>query len=164
MAAILEFRLTGGGSNSDPDASLGGAMSSNQLSATAMNNLFDNVTPTEASDGDVEYRAIDIYNSGDEAAISGEIYMDTETSSADSQLDFYNDGTTHDGSDQGDTIADESTEPDGASWSHYTSASKLALPTSIAASEATRLWIRRTISAAATNTANDQCTIAVEYA
>jgi len=60
MAATLEFRLTGGSSNSDPDQSLGGVTSSNEISSTAMNNLFDNVTPTEASSGDVEYRAIDI--------------------------------------------------------------------------------------------------------
>lgn len=163
MAAVLEFRLTGGSENSDPNASLGGAMSSTQLSETAMNNLFDNVSPSEANDGDVEYRAIDIYNSGDASGESVEVYMSVETSSPDSELDFYNDGTTHDGSDQGDEIADESTEPSGASWSHHTDASKLSLP-SIAASMATRLWIRRTISAEATNTNEDLGTIAVDYA
>lgn len=163
MAATLEFRLTGGSANSDPDASLGGEMSNTQLSATAMNNLFDNVTPTEANDGDIEYRAIDIYNSGDASGESVEIYMSAETSSADSSLDFYNDGTTHDGSDQGDTIADESTEPTGASWTHHTDASKMSLP-SIAASMATRLWIKRTITAGATNTNEDLGTLAVDYA
>jgi hypothetical protein len=163
MAATLEFRLTGGSTNSDPDASLGGAMSSNQLSGTAMNNLFDDVSPSEASAGDTEYRAIDIYNSGDAEAQSVAAYMSTETSSPDSQLDFWNDGTTHDGSDQGDTIADESTEPTGASWSHYTSASKLSLP-NIPAGQATRLWIRRVITAAAGNTNNDQGILAVDYA
>jgi len=64
--------------------------------------------------------------------------MSTETSSSDSQLDFYNDNSTHDGTDQGDTIANEGTEPDGASWSHYTSGSKLSLP-NIPSSNGTRV-------------------------
>lgn len=163
MAATLEFRLTGGSDNTDPDASLGGEMSSEKLSSTAMNNLFDNVSPAEAADGDVEYRAIDVYNSGDAEAQSVEIYMSAETSSPNSKLDFYNDDTTHDGSDQDDEIADESTEPDGASWSHHTDSSKMALP-NIPAGKAARLWIRRTISEGADNTNNDQGTIAVDYA
>lgn len=163
MAATLEYRYTGGAANSDPDASLGGAMSSETLSATALNNLFDNVSPAEASAGDTEYRAIDVYNSGDAEAQSVDIYMSSETSSTDSELGFYNDGATHDGTDQGDAIADESTEPAGASWAHYTSASKLSLP-NIPAGEATRLWIRRVISASAGNTNNDSGTIAVDYA
>ena len=163
MAAILEFRLTGGSANSNPDASLGGAMSSNTLEPSGANNLFDNVSPSEAENGDQEYRAIDIYNNGDATAEAVAIYMSAETSSTDTSLDFYNDGTTHDGSDQGDTIADEGTEPAGASWSHYTSGSKLDLP-NIPISEATRVWIRRTINSSATNTASDTSTITLEYA
>lgn len=163
MPATLEYRLTGGSDNNDPNASLGGAMSDTEVSSTAMNNIFDDVSPDEASDGDTEYRAIDVYNSGDAQAESVEIYMSAETSSSDTELDFYNDGSTHDGSDQEDEIADESTEPSGASWSHYTSSSKLSLP-DIPAGEATRLWIRRTVSSGATNTNNDQGTLAVDYA
>ena len=165
MAATLEFRLTGGSTNSVPNASLGGAMSSNQLSGTAMNNLFDNVTPDEASAGDTEYRAIDVYNSGDEEAQSVEMYMSTETSSADSQLDMGigAGGTPHDGSDQGDTVADESTAPSGVSFTHNTSASKLSLP-NIPAGQAVRMWIRRVVSVGAGNTNNDQGTLAVDYA
>ncbi|MFW6001923.1 MAG: hypothetical protein ACOCQD_01130 [archaeon] len=115
MAANLEFRLTGGSDNSDPDASLGGAMSSETLEPSGANNLFDNVSPTEAKEGDQEYRAIDIYNTGDATAESVAIYISEETDSDDTQLDFYNDGETHDGSDQGDEIDDEGTEPSGSS-------------------------------------------------
>ena len=162
MAATLVFRLTGGAANSDPDASLGGAMSSTALSATPMNNLFDNVSPAEALAGDTNYRAIDVFNSGDATAESVELYMSAETSSEDSQLDF-GDGGVHDGSDQGDTIADESTAPDGISFAHYTSASKLSVA-NIPAGEACRIWVRRVVGAEAENTANDLGTIAVDYA
>lgn len=56
MAATLVFRLTGGASNSDPDASLGGVMSNTEISGTALNNLFDDVSPDEATSGSTEYR------------------------------------------------------------------------------------------------------------
>lgn len=163
MAAILEIRLTGGPSNADPDASLGGAMSSDTMEASGVNNLFDNVIPEEAVNGDEEYRAIDIYNSGDATAEVVSVYISSETSSSNTFLDFYNDGTTHDGSDQGDTIADEGTEPTGATWSHNLSGNKLSLP-DIPVSNATRLWIRRTVVAGASNTTNDNGIFTVEYA
>ncbi len=57
MAADLIFTLTGGASNSDPDASLGGVGSSQELSGTPLNNLFDNVEPDEATSGEqVQHR------------------------------------------------------------------------------------------------------------
>ena len=47
MAAVLEYFLTGGAANADPDASLGGDTSSVNVNSTALNNLFDNVLPPE---------------------------------------------------------------------------------------------------------------------
>ena len=156
MAATLEMRLTGGATNTDPDASLGGTMSSSAVSSTALNNLFDNVTPSERSAGSVEYRAVDIYNSGGDAATAVEMYMSTETSNSDTQLDFGLDSTTQ-------TITNETTAPSSVTFAHYTSSSKLSI-SDIAASGAQRVWIRRTVTAGATNDANDQGTIAVDYA
>jgi len=69
MAAVLELRLTGGADNDDPDASLGGVASSEEVSGTPLNNLFDDITPAEAEAGCTEYRAISIYNSGDASAV-----------------------------------------------------------------------------------------------
>ena len=131
-------------------------MSSTSLSSTALNNLFDNVSASEASAGDVEYRALDIYNSGADAATSVYMYMSTETSSSGTKLDFGLDSTTG-------TVADESTAPSGVTFAHYTSSSKLSI-SDIASSGAQRVWIRRTVTAGASNTALDQGTIAVEYA
>jgi hypothetical protein len=167
MASVLEFRLTGGASNSDPDASLGGVMSSNELSGTALNNLFDNVDPDEASAGDTEYRAIDIYNSGDATATSVEMYMSTETSSSDTQLDMGHDATNdpHISSWDGETIANESTAPasPAISFAHRTTGSRLSLP-NIPASQACRVFVKRVVSASAGNTSEDLGTIRVDYA
>ena len=79
MAATLAFQLSGGASNSDPNASLGGTHSSVALSGTAMNNLFDDVSSGEASAGDTEYRAIDITNTGDATGTVVKIFMDPDT-------------------------------------------------------------------------------------
>jgi hypothetical protein len=156
MSAVLELRLTGGASNSDPNASLGGVASSNQLSGTAMNNLFDNVSPTEAVNGDVEYRAVSIYNSGDAAATGVEAYMSTETPSPKTQLDFGIEAGTQ-------TIADESTAPSGVTFAHYATGSRLSIA-DIPAGSAVRLWIRRTVTAGCVNLSSDFCEISIDYA
>ena len=179
MAAILEYRLTGGSTNSDPNNSLGGVMSDTSIdSSTAMNNLFDNVTPDEASNGDVEYRAIDLYNSGDASGELVELWIDSETSSTDTHLEIAYDTTSKDGSDpdnechttswSGEAVADEGTEPSNANsgFTQHLSGNKLALPTSqvIPPSEAVRVWVRRVVAENADNTANDSAVIATQYA
>ena len=57
-AASLKLHLSGGAANADPAASLGGAMSSEVISASALNNLYDDVTGTEATAGQDEYRCV----------------------------------------------------------------------------------------------------------
>ena len=160
MAATINFHLTGGAANSDPTLSLGGVHSSVQLSGTAMNNLFDDVAAAEATAGDTEYRAIDLTNAGDANATVVKAFMDPETSSADTQLDF---GIEASPIDSTLSIADESTAPAGVSFAHYTTASKLTVP-DIPNGSYARLWVRRVVTAAAGNTSNDTGTIKVEYA
>jgi len=158
MAADIQLRLTGGAANADPDASLGGVMSSEQVSAVALNNLFDNVEPAEAVAGDAEYRAIDLYNNGDAAAVSVKIFMKTETASPKTQLDLALDATTQ-------TVLDEDTAPSNPalSFAHHTSANKLAV-SDIPAAGAQRVWLKRIVTAGADNLANDLGTLSVEYA
>jgi hypothetical protein len=156
MAANITFRLTGGASNSDPDASLGGVGSSQEVSATPLNNLFDDVDAGEASAGDVEYRAIDLYNGGDQAAVGVELYISTETPNANTQIDVALDSTTQ-------SIADESTAPTGVTFSHPLTGSRLSV-SDIAVGSTQRVWLRRTVSASAPNLANDNFQLSVEYA
>lgn len=61
--ADIKVFLSGGAANADPDASLGGAMSSVEVDlVTLLNNLFDNVTGTEATDGVTRYRCVYVQN------------------------------------------------------------------------------------------------------
>jgi hypothetical protein len=158
MAAVLEWRLTGGAGNSDPNASLGGVMSSTQVSGTALNNLFDNVDADEASAGDVEYRAIDLYNSGDAAALAVELWISTETGSTDSIIAIGEDAGTQ-------SIANEDTAPSAPTitFSHPLVGSKESIA-DISNGSAQRIWLRRTISSSASNYTNDTVTITVNYA
>lgn len=156
MSATLEFRLTGGAANSDPNASLGGVMSSNQISGTALNNLFDNINPSEAGAGDIEYRAIDIYNSGDQTAEAITLWIDTPTASEDTQIEIGLDSTTQ-------SIGDEGSAPSAVSFSQPLPGSTMSV-NDVAAGSAQRVWIKRTVSAGAKNHANDLCGISVQYA
>lgn len=167
MAATLEFRLTGGAGNSDPNASLGGVMSSTVVSATAMNNLFDDVAAAEASSGDTEYRAIDVYNVGDATATVVKIWIDPQTSSPSTSLEIGEEtaNNPHTSAWSGQTIADESTAPSNpaVTFGEHGPAAKLSLA-DIPAGQAARIWVRRIVQAGAGNTANDQATLNVEYA
>ena len=160
MAATLGWRLTGGASNSDPNASLGGARSANSVSATALNNIFDDVSPAESSAGDTEYRAVDLYNSGDAAAVGVVLYNSTETSSSGTTLDF---GLEASPIDSATSIASEAAAPAGVTFSHPVTGSRLTVP-DIPASSGARVWVRRVVSTATGNTASDQGTFTVEYA
>ena len=158
MASDLTFHLTGGASNADPDLSLGGVGSSELLNATALNNLFDNVNPTETlTEPLIEYRAIDIVNDGDAEAHNVDFYL-TDTVNAESVIAMWYDTTGT------QSIANETTEPTGASgnWTLPLVGSKLAF-SDLAAAGTYRIWIRRTIDQNADNINEDTATLHVWF-
>lgn len=154
MAAVIEYKLTGGAGNTDPDASLGGVTSSQTLSTTALNNLFDNILPTEIVSGDrVEYRAIAIKNTGDATAKNVEFFF-TDTPNSESIVAFWYDSTGT------QSIANETTEPVGATgnWTTPLTGSKYSF-SDLAAGAEYRIWIRRTVDQNATNLNDDTATL-----
>lgn len=154
MASNCFFHHTGGAANDDPDLSLGGTGSSELLSSTALNNLFDNIDPDEIDAGArVEYRAIDLSNDGDALAGNVQFYF-TDTPNAESILAVWLDATGT------QSIANETTEPTGASgnWTTPLVGSKLALD-DLAAAATHRLWIRRTVDQDADNLNDDLGTL-----
>ena len=60
----VEFRLSGGTGNSNPNGSLGGQMSNTLITTDTLENLFDNIRRNEALVGRTEYRCIYITNTG----------------------------------------------------------------------------------------------------
>lgn len=66
MIDYINFYLSGGPNNKNPNLSLGGMPSSYPVSPSVINNLFDNVTTEQAKIGNVEYRCFYIFNDSDD--------------------------------------------------------------------------------------------------
>jgi hypothetical protein len=170
MASSLKLYLTNttasGQTQTNVNNSLGGYASTTELSATAMNSLFDNVLAAEAQDGDTEYRMIDIINDGDATATSVAIYMDPDSSSSSTVVGFGYNSTNqpHNSTWQGEALTNESTAPASPTmtFGNYTSASKLSV-VNITAGNYVRICVRRVVSAAAASTTNDIGTIKLEW-
>ena len=170
----IKFYLTGagsdGGSQSDPNASLGGYRSSSEITSGQLNNLIDNVSSAEASSGDTEYRCICIKNTALESLynvytwIYDEIDPDNTNAFA-FAIEVPETADLTDGDSQ--TVADESTAPtvnttdhngtgSGISdWSSATTRETGETPEQGAhdddldAGEIMFVWIRRIIDASA---------------
>ena len=152
MAADLIMRQTTNG--------LGGAATSTEVSSTPLNNIFDDVDDSEATSGDIEYRAIDIYNDGDATAAVTSIHMKVATTSTDTQIQMglessYIDSTT--------SIATESIAPAAVSFAYYNSSSLLSIGDVTVGSYA-RVWLKRIVDATAGNQRNDTGTISFRFA
>jgi hypothetical protein len=160
----IEFRLSGGSSNSDPNASIGGIMSSTEIVDDTVANLFDNVTGGEAASGSVEYRCFYIVNTHGTDSLSGvKLWIESNTPSADTVIDIALDPAgIGDGASTGVAVTpsplDELTAPGGVSFE----LSPLPVDESTAieigdldAGEAQAVWVRRTVSASASPVSND---------
>ncbi len=164
IASDIQYRLSGGAANTDPDASLGGAMSTvggGLITTAVLNNLFDDVTGAEGDTGDTEYRCIYIKNNHGSLTLSNTvIWIATETPSSDSLVDLALGGAGLNGT--AETVVDESTAPSGETFSHPTSKGGGLSLASLASGEFFPVWIRRVISASASAVNNDGPTLRVE--
>ncbi|KZZ75251.1 hypothetical protein A3765_10535 [Oleiphilus sp. HI0130] len=160
LTADIKFYLSGGGANSDVNASLGGAKSSTEITSATLHNLFDVVSSAEASAGDTEYRCIYVENTnGTDSLTSAVAYISSNTPSADTTIDIGLGTSAIDGTEQ--TVANESTAPAGVTFSApATLGAGLAIG-DLTAGQHKAIWIRRTVNAAAAAYNNDTATINV---
>lgn len=166
----LSFYLTNplgsGAAQGSPHNSLGGYRSTTQVSASAMKNLFDDVTVAESIVGDTEYRFLDVYNSGDSSATKVQVFVSSDTSSSGTEITLGYNSTNqpHEDSWDGEDVANEDTAPASPSltFGTYTRASPLHLGT-IPAGRSVRICVKRTVTAGVPWTARDVGTIAVRY-
>ena len=143
VSTDIQYRLSGGASNSDPAISLGGVKSS-----TAASNYFDDVSSAEASAGDTEYRCVYVHNNhGTLSLIGAKVFIQTNTPSSDTDVAIGLGSSAINGTEQ--TVADESTAPAGVSFSAPTTfAGGLAIG-DLAAGAHKAVWVRRTVNAGA---------------
>jgi hypothetical protein len=148
VSADIDFRLSGGAANSDPNASLGGAKSSTEITAASLHNLFDQVASAESSAGDVEYRCFYVHNAHATLALQNAvIWVQTNTPASDTTVDIGLGASAVNGTEQ--TVANESTAPSGVTFSAPATEGAALSIGNIPAGQHKAVWVRRTISAAA---------------
>lgn len=160
----IEYRLSGGASNTDPNAALGGAMSTvagGVITTNVDNNVFDDVSGAESSAGDTEYRGIYVKNNhGSLTWQNVVVWVDSDTTSADDEIDIALAdeavNTTM------ETIANESTAPSGPTFSHPTTKGTGLSIGNIPAGQFKGIWIKRVVTAGAGAAAGDVGSIRCE--
>lgn len=163
----LEFRLSGGASNTNPDSALGGAMSTvagGEITSDADNNDMDDITAAEAIAGITIYRGFFLRNNHGSIVYEGPvIWIESQTSLADTSVEIAI--ADEDVSVDIETIADEETAPVGPTFSAPANeAAGLAIgaigDSDLAAGEYRGFWIKYTVNALA-GAGEDQYTLKV---
>jgi hypothetical protein len=167
IASDIEFRYSGGAANTDPNACLGGAISTagaGVVDTGVKNDLFDDVSSAEAAAGDIEYRGIYVKNNhGSITYEDCRVYISTDSANASDVIDIAlaDEAVTT----TIETIANEGTAPVGPTFTHPTTyAGGLALnsTTGLAAAGYKGVWVRRTITAGAASGSITDNTLKVE--
>lgn len=161
VASDLKIRLSGGSSNSDVNAALGGVKSSTEVVDNTLNNLFDDVSGTESLAGDTEYRCLYVHNGhGSLTAQNTHIYISSNTSSTDTTFDIALAGEGLNAT--AETIANENTAPAGETFSAPTTYAAGLDMGNIPFGQHYAFWVRRTVTAAAAADNADTATIKVD--
>lgn len=157
VSSDIKYRLSGGSSNTDPNASLGGAESSTDAPA----GTFDTVSSAEATTGDVEYRCVYVRNThGTLTLQDAKVWIQANTPGGDTDVEIGL-GTTAVGTGNEQTVANESTAPSGVTFSAAASEGAALAIGDIPAGHHKAVWIKRTVNAAAA-AANETFTLRVK--
>lgn len=157
----IQYRLPGGASNSDVNASLGGAKSSTQVASATANNLFDAASSAETAAGDVEYRCVYVHNAHASLTLqNAKVWLNSNTPSADTTIDIGLGTAAVNATEQ--TVANESTAPSGVSFSAPAIEGAALSIGDIPAGQHKAIWLRRTINSNAGAFTNDAATLRVK--
>ena len=164
MAAItsseIKVYLSGGSGNTDPNASLGGAISTTELVDNTLHNLFAKVSGAEALAGSVKYRGIYIKNTNGTLTYEDALaYIATQTTSTDTsaKISVANEGKSA----SMQTIVNENTAPSGEVFVIADGVANGLSIGSLAPAEYWGVWIERTVTAGATAFGADQLVLGV---
>lgn len=143
-ASDIKFRLSGGASNSDQNASLGGVKSSNEVSAA----LFDVVGSAEAVAGDVEYRCFYVHNAhATLTMLNAVLWILTNTPSPGTAVDVGLGTSAINGTEQ--TVTNEGTAPTGVTFAAAANEGAAIALGDIPPGQHRAVWVRRTVTAGA---------------
>ncbi len=161
VAGDIDLHLSGGASNSDVNASLGGVRSSVELTDNSLHNLFDEVPGSESTPGDTEYRCIYVRNNHGSLTLQGaKIWISTNTTDPSNAIAIALAGEGKNAT--AETVADEDTAPVGETFSQPTSFGTGLSLGELAAGEHYAVWIRRIIPAAQSAQSNVTYVLSVQ--
>lgn len=147
-ATDIHFRFSGGAANTLASGSLGGAKSTTQITDATLQNLFDNVTGDESAAGDIEYRCFYIHNAHATLTWLGVVvWIATNTPSTDTTADIGLGTSAVSGTEQ--TIANEGTAPSGVTFTAPATKAAGLVIGDLAPGASKAVWVRRTVTAAA---------------
>jgi len=147
-ASDIQYRMSGGASNNDPAAALGGVESSNSFVDNA---IFADVSSADASSGKTYYRCFYVHNNHATLTyLAPHIWIQTQTSSGDTDIAIGLDAAGLNGT--ATTIADENTAPTGVSFSQPASEGAGLSLGDMAPGDYYAVWVRYTVNASAAST------------
>lgn len=144
----IKYYLSGGAGNTDPNASLGGVISTTEITNNVDNNIFDDVNGDEASAGDTEYRCIYVKNThGSLTLQNAKVWIEQNTPSTSDGVEIALAGEGLNAT--AETVANENTAPAGEVFSAPASkATGLSLG-NIPAGQFFAIWVKRAVNASA---------------
>lgn len=183
LIKYLTGATSNGGTQTDPNASLGDYRSSTSITDASDNNLFDDVSGSEAESGDTEYRCLCIKNEhGSLELQSAKVYLSESDIGTGNSVEFAVEvpasGSETDGNAQ--SVADESTAPSvnttdhngsgsgvsdwstGTSYSGGVPVNQGGHDSNIGVSEIIFVWIKRVIGSGASAASAVDFTVRVE--
>jgi len=154
----IKFYLSGGSSNTNPNLSLGGVISTTEI-GTAINSLFDDVTGDESASGDIEYRAFYVKNTHVSLTWIGvKFWVETQTPAGD-DISIGKEASL--GSPK-QTIATENDAPTGIVFSAPSTKVTGISIGDLAPGDGYMLWIKRNVPVSTTAYNNNSFTIKLE--
>ncbi len=160
ISTDIEYRLSGGSSNTDPNASIGGIKSSTEVGA-GLHNLFDIVGSAETTAGDTEYRCIYVHNAHATLSLDNAVaYITSNTPSVDTSVEIGVGAAAINGTET--AVANESTAPGSVTFFAAANLGAALALGNIPAGQHKALWVKRIVGAGAAAYTDDQATIRVQ--
>lgn len=153
----LKYYLSGGsvgGSNTNPDLSLGGVITA----TLAGTNIMDNISSAEATAGESEYRLVFVKNTNaTDTAFSVKFWIQSNTpsSATEVQVALCDEGASA----TTEIVTDENTAPTGPTFDIAEDEANALSLGDLAAGAYYGVWIKRTVTAGAAAYANDTFTL-----
>jgi hypothetical protein len=141
----IQARLSGGSANTNPAASLGGAMSSTAITDATLQNLFPTITGPQSASGYTDYYCFYFRNNhGSLTLQSAQVWINTNTPSPGTDCSIGLDPAGIGGT--ATTIGSSTTAPSGVTFSQPTSGAPLSVG-NVGPGQAFPLWGKRVTTA-----------------